>query len=146
MPTPPYTVSLNKRKTGKAKPAYDLLEALDWIVVLEEIRVGDFSWGPLSFVVGVVDHRSVPFTPVCRVGLHWFLPLPTPGSLDTLRVGNGWSDPVTILLIVPFLGFLRVGVGDSPRFIIEPALRLDSVLINNLVRSVIIPIVRLGRT
>ena len=124
--------------------AYNLLEALDWVIILEVIGVGDLSWGPLSLIVRIVDHRSVPFAPVNRVGFHWPLPLATPGSIGTLRVGNGWRNPVTILLVIPFFGFLRVRVRDSLRFVIKPTLRFDSILVNNLVRSVVIPIVRLG--
>ena len=128
----------------KNETAYDLLEALDWLVVLEVARIGDQSWSPFSLVFGVVDHRSVPLAPVVRVGLHWFLPLAAPGGLNTLGVRNGRSDPVTIFFIVPLLRLLRFGIRDNLKFVVEPALRLDGVLIDDLVRGVVIPVIGLG--
>lgn len=73
------------------------------------------------------------------------LPLTTPRSISALGVGNGWGNPVAILLIIPLLRFLGVGVRDSQRFIIEPALRLDGILVDNFIRSVFVPIARLYR-
>jgi hypothetical protein len=124
--------------------SYDLLEALDGSVILEVTGVGDLSWGPFSLVLGVVDHWSVPLALEGRVGLQWPRPLATPRGISALGVGNSWSDPVTILLVVPLLGFLRVGIRDSLRFVIEPSFGLDGILVNDLVRSVFIPVVRLS--
>jgi hypothetical protein len=122
---------------------HDLLEVLDRIVILEVVGVGDLPWSPFSLVIGVVDHWGIPLAPVGRVGLHWLLPLTTPSSISTLGVGNGRSNPIAILLLIPLLGLLRVGVRDSLGFIIEPALRLDGILVDNLVGSVVIPVIRL---
>lgn len=123
--------------------AYDLLEALDGIVILKVVGVGDLSWGPLSLVVGVVDHWSVPLALESGIGLHWPLPLTTPRSIGTLGVRNGWGNPVTILFVIPLLRFFRFRVRDSLRFIIEPALGLDGILVNDFVRSVLVPVIRL---
>ena len=125
------------------KPPYNLLEALDGGAILEVTGVGDLSWGPLSLVVGVVDHRSVPLAHEQGVDLQRLLPLAAPRSINALGVGDSRSDPVTILLVIPLLRFLGVGVRDSQGFVIEPTLRLDGILINDLVRGVLVPVGRL---
>ena len=128
----------------KKKTTYDLLEALDWLVVLKVTGVVDLSWGPLSFVFGVVNHRGIPLAPVGRVWLHRPLPLAAPRSISALGVWNSRSNPITVLLIIPFLGLHRVWIRDGLGFIIEPTLGLDGILVNNLVGSIIIPVVRLS--
>ena len=125
--------------------SYNLLEALDGGVILEVTGVGDLSWGPLSLVFGIFNHRGVPLALVGGVGLQRLLPFTAPRSISALGVGNGRSNPVTILLVIPLLGFLRVGVRDSRRFVIEPALGLDGLLVNDLVRSVFVPVLGLHR-
>ena len=128
-----------------SRAPYNLLEALDGSVILEVSGVGDLSWGPLSLVFRVVDHRGVPLALVGGVALQWLLPLTTPRSVSALGVGNGRGNPVTILLIIPLLGFLGVRVRDCQRFGVEPTRGLDGLLINNLVRGVFVPIVGLRR-
>ena len=123
--------------------AYNLLEALNGFVILKVAGVGDRSRCPLSLVLGVVDHRSVPLALVGGIRLHGPLPLTTSGSVGTLGVSNGWANPVTVLVIIPLLGLFRVGVRDILRFVVEPTLRLDGILINNFVGSVFIPVSRL---
>ena len=129
-----------RKEIKRNETPYNLLEALDGGVILEVTGVGDLSWGPLSLVLGVVDHRSVPLALEQRIDLQWLLPLTTPGDISTLGVGNGWSDPVTVLLLVPFLRLLGVGVRDGQGFVVEPALRLGGFLVDDFVGSVFIPV------
>ena len=140
-----YNVMSEGRRLKNEAP-YNPLEALDRGVILEVSGVGDLSGGPLSLVFGIVDHRGVPLALEGGVGLQGLLPFTAPSSVGTLGVRNGRSDPVTILLVIPFLGFLGVGVGDRQRFVIEPALGLDGILINDLIRSIFIPIGGLCRS
>lgn len=53
-------------------------------------------------------------------------------------------DPVTILFVVPVLGFLSLGVGNGQWLILEPVLWLLGCLIDNLEWLILIPIFGLG--
>ena len=90
------------------------------------------------------------------------LPLSASRSFVALRVVDGGRNPVTILLIIPFLGLLGIcdkyvnpasttshrnrkhtWVGDDLRLVIEPALGLLSLLVEDLVGSILIPVIGL---
>ena len=89
-------------------PAHNRLEALDRGKILEIARVGDLARRPLALVGGVVDERGVPLALVVGVGLEGPLPLAASRCLLALGVADGGSDPVAVLLIVPFLRLLSV--------------------------------------
>lgn len=42
------------------------------------------------------------------------------------------------------IGFRHTGIGDGQRFVVEPALRFDGFLIDNLEGSILIPVSGLG--
>ncbi len=141
---------------------HNLVEALDGGEVLEERRVGDLAGSPLALVCGVVDHGGVPLALVSGVGLVGALPLATAGSLVALGVANGRGDPLAVLLVIPLLRLLSVydviclstlrshcenvkltRVRNELRLVIEPALGLNGLLIGDLVRSLLVPVLGL---
>lgn len=101
-------------------------EALDGGQILEVDGVGNLAGSPLALVFGVVDERSEPLALVVRVGLvrsesnerqsrsqlvnrcHLRLPRTASRGLVALGVANLGGNPVTILLVIPFLGLLSV--------------------------------------
>ena len=112
-------------------------------LVLEVVGVLDLTRSPDALVSRVVDIRSGPLALVVRVLLHGLSPGATARNLSTLGVGNGGSDPVTILLIIPVLGLLGLGIRNGQGLVNKPVLRLGSLLINNLKGSLLIPVIGL---
>lgn len=82
----------------------DLRESLNGDLVLKEARVGDLTGRPLALVCGVVDERSSPLATPERVNLPGTFPFTASRSLLALGVRDSGSGPVTIFLVIPFLG------------------------------------------
>jgi len=122
----------------------NLGQALNRLVVLEEVGVGDLGGCPFAFVGRVVDHGREPLALVSGVGLVGTFPFTASRCLSALGVGNGGWDVFTIFLIVPLFRLGGIGVGDSEGFVVEPALGLGGLLIDNLVRCILVPVLRLG--
>jgi len=78
----------------------------------------------------VLDHRLFPGT--------------TSGSLLTLRVWDGWCDPVSVFFIIPILGLDGLWVGNGGSLIDKPVLWFSGLLINNLKWCIFIPVFWLG--
>lgn len=114
-------------------------------LVLEVVGVGDLAGSPRALVIGVVDQRGGPLALVLRVLLQGGGPRAASRNLVTLGVGDSGGDPVTILLVVPILRLLGLGVGDDGRLLVKPVLGLLSLLVNNLVGRILIPVLRLRR-
>ena len=93
--------------------AHNLVQRLDGSEILEVVRVINLARGPRAFVCGVGDLRSNPLALVVRVGLVGTLPLAATSSIGTFRVGDGGGNPVTVFLIVPFLGLGRIYIIQS---------------------------------
>jgi len=120
----------------------NLVEAGNWGEILEEVGIGDLARSPDSLVGRVVDEGGAPLALIIGVTLHGPLPFATTDFI-TLGVADDGCQPFTILFVVPFLGLLSFGVGNGVRFIIEPTFRFDGIFIEDLVRSVLIPILGL---
>jgi hypothetical protein len=116
------------------------------VEVLEVGGVGNLLRRPDTLVVGVIDQRRSPLALVSRVRLHRAHPRSTPRAVGALGVRNSRRDPVTVLLIVPLLGLLRVGIRDRHGLVSEPALGLDGLGVRNLARRILIPVLGLGRS
>jgi len=82
---------------------------------------------------------------VGRVFDHGLFPRSTSSGVGTLRVGDHGSNPVTILLIIPVLGLLSLWVRDHGWLILEPVGRLLSILVDNLIRLLLVPVLGLDR-
>lgn len=76
--------------------------------VLKVGGVGDLPGGPRALVFWVVDQRRTPLALVIGVGAARPDPFAASRSLVTERVADSGSDPVTIFLIIPFLGLLSI--------------------------------------
>lgn len=113
-------------------------------LVLEVGGVGDLARSPDALVGGVVDVWRGPLALVVGVPHHGLRPRATARHIGTLRVGDGGRNPVTILLVIPVLGFLSLGVRNREGLVNKPILGLLSLLINDLEGSILVPIIRLG--
>jgi hypothetical protein len=113
-------------------------------LVLKVGGVGNLARGPGTLVGRVVNHGSGPLALVLRVLDHGASPLAAARDLGALGVGNGGSEPVTILLIIPVFGLRGLGVRNASRLVIQPVGRLLSLLIGDLEGSLLIPVIRLG--
>src|SRR5690554_1870801 len=112
-------------------------------LVLEVVGVLDLLRSPGSLVGGVVDLRREPLALELGVLLHGLGPWTTARDVIALRVGNGGWDPVSVLLVIPVLGLLGVGVRDGGGLVLEPVLRHSCFLVDNLIGSVLVPVLRL---
>lgn len=113
-------------------------------LVLKVVRVGDLARSPGSLVGGVVNERCRPLALVLRVLLHRGGPGATSGDIGTSGIGDGRSEPVTILLVIPVFGLLGLRIGDGQWLILQPVFRLSGFLVDNLIGSLLIPVFRLG--
>jgi len=80
---------------------------------------------------------------VSRVADHRSLPGSTSRHRLTSGVGHHVGDPVAILLVVPFFGFLGLWVGDDLRLVDKPILGNRSSLVDNGGGGGLVPIIRL---
>jgi hypothetical protein len=112
--------------------------------ILEVVWVCNPPWHPGSPVCRIIDHRRTPLALVRRVGLHRTDPSPAPRSLGTLGVRDGRRNPVAIFLVIPLLGSLHIWIGDSQRLVSQPALGLNSILVRDRARCVLIPVFTVG--
>jgi hypothetical protein len=113
-------------------------------LVFEEIRVGDHAGSPRTFVGRVVDVGGCPFAFVGRVLLHGSLPGTAAGTFLALGVGNLRWDPIAILFIVPVLRLFGLRVGNGGGLVLEPVGWLLSVLVNDLIWCILVPVLGLG--
>jgi hypothetical protein len=87
------------------------------------------------------------------------LPFTTSRCFSALRIWNCRRNPITIFSVVPFLRLSGVymmlsrpasesdkfltRVGNTKRLLIKPAFRFNSLFVDDLIRSVFIPVFRL---
>ncbi|KAI6761764.1 hypothetical protein HG531_002317 [Fusarium graminearum] len=112
-------------------------------LVLEVVGVLDLAGSPGALVGRVLDVRSGPLALVVRVALHGLGPGATARGIGTLGVGNSRCNPVTIFLIIPVIGLLSLGVRNGNGLLLEPVLRLGSLLVNDLEGGFLIPVLGL---
>lgn len=75
--------------------------------------------------------------------MHIPLPFATSRGFRTLGIWDGGSNPVTVFLIIPFLGLGGIRIRDGQRLIIKPVFRFLGLLIRDLVRSILVPVIGL---
>lgn len=112
-------------------------------LVLVVVGVLDLARSPDTQVGGVVNEGSRPLALVVRVLDQRFGPRATSRDVVTLGVGDGGSDPVAILLIIPVLGLLSLGVGNNDGLVLKPVLGLGGLLVDDLKGSLLIPVLGL---
>mmetsp|Transcript_21262 Transcript_21262/g.49960 ORF Transcript_21262/g.49960 Transcript_21262/m.49960 type:complete len:510 (+) Transcript_21262:227-1756(+) len=113
------------------------------VLIDEVVRVLNLLGLPHPDVLGVLDAGDLPLALVVGVLLHGALPLSAP-SLLALGVGDLRSLPLAILLRVPVIRLGGRRVRNLKRLVIHPVSGLDSILIGNVLRRILVPVIGLG--